>query len=109
MLTPALSMLTHWIRTFCDTLPHVCRQRRLLTRGRSSIEDMAMQRPISQREQELLNLVDHLGPLREDLVRIPDAPKPMRVIRPASIDQLLDHAASDPEQHLPYWSELWPS
>ena len=68
-----------------------------------------MQRPISQREQELLNMIGHVGPLQEDLVRIPDAPKPMRVIRPASIDQLLDHAASDPEQHLPYWSELWPS
>jgi predicted nicotinamide N-methyase len=68
-----------------------------------------MRPPISQREEELLQFVAHTGPMQEDLVRIPGAPKPMRVIRPASIDQLLDQAASDPEQQLPYWSELWPS
>jgi predicted nicotinamide N-methyase len=63
----------------------------------------------SPRERELLELVAHTGPLQEDLVTIPGSPKTIRVIRPASIDQLLDQAASDPEQHLPYWSELWPS
>jgi predicted nicotinamide N-methyase len=28
---------------------------------------------------------------------------------PAAIDPLLDLAADDPEQNLPYWAELWPS
>ena len=28
---------------------------------------------------------------------------------PASFDPLLDAAADDPEQHLPYWATLWPS
>ena len=65
--------------------------------------------PPSARQQELLNEIAHTGPLRDDVVTIPGSPKPMRVIRPASIDQLLDQAVSDPEQQLPYWSELWPS
>jgi predicted nicotinamide N-methyase len=61
------------------------------------------------RERELLAMLAHTGPLSEDMVTIPGSPKVMRVIRPESIDQLLDQAAVDPEQHLPYWSELWPS
>jgi predicted nicotinamide N-methyase len=32
-----------------------------------------------------------------------------RITLPASFDSLLDAAADDPEQHLPYWAALWPS
>lgn len=32
-----------------------------------------------------------------------------RIALPASFDPLLDAAAADPEQHLPYWATLWPS
>ncbi len=32
-----------------------------------------------------------------------------RIALPASFDPLLDAAADDPEQHLPYWATLWPS
>ncbi len=31
------------------------------------------------------------------------------VSRPIDYDRLIDAAAADPEQHLPYWAELWPS
>jgi predicted nicotinamide N-methyase len=31
------------------------------------------------------------------------------VVRPADIDALLDQVVDDPEQNLPYWTELWPS
>ena len=33
----------------------------------------------------------------------------MTISRPVDYDQLIDDAAADPEQHLPYWAELWPS
>src|SRR5687767_2462588 len=32
-----------------------------------------------------------------------------QIALPASFDPLLDAAAADPEQHLPYWATLWPS
>jgi predicted nicotinamide N-methyase len=33
----------------------------------------------------------------------------LEIARPDDFDRLLDDAASDPEQNLPYWAELWPS
>jgi predicted nicotinamide N-methyase len=33
----------------------------------------------------------------------------MTISRPIDYDRLIDDAAADPEQHLPYWAELWPS
>jgi len=47
--------------------------------------------------------------LRDDQVTIPGADVSLLVTRPADTDALLDGAADDPEQNLPYWSELWPS
>ena len=35
--------------------------------------------------------------------------EPYVVLQPTDMDALLDGAADDPEQHLPYWAELWPS
>jgi predicted nicotinamide N-methyase len=32
-----------------------------------------------------------------------------RIARPVDYDRLIDEAASDPEQNLPYWAEIWPS
>ena len=31
------------------------------------------------------------------------------ISRPVDFDRLIDDAAADPEQNLPYWAELWPS
>ena len=31
------------------------------------------------------------------------------ISRPIDYDRLIDDAAADPEQNLPYWAELWPS
>src|SRR5215207_1919981 len=31
------------------------------------------------------------------------------ITRPVDYDRLIDDAAADPEQNLPYWAELWPS
>jgi len=47
--------------------------------------------------------------LRDDQVTIPGTEVTLHVTRPADTDALLDRAADDPEQNLPYWAELWPS
>lgn len=50
-----------------------------------------------------------VGPLREEMVRLPRSGCQIEISRPGDTDALLDQAAGDPEQHLPYWAELWPS
>ena len=50
-----------------------------------------------------------IGPLRTDFVEIPDTGEIYEITRPDDFDVLLDRAADDPEQNLPYWAELWPS
>lgn len=47
--------------------------------------------------------------LREDIVPIPGSDELVLVTRPSDTDALLDLSTDDPEQNLPYWSELWPS
>ena len=48
-------------------------------------------------------------PLVPATVPIPGTGIECAVMVPESIDALLDDAASDPEDHLPYWAEVWPS
>lgn len=50
-----------------------------------------------------------IGPLRRDRVEIPTSAACYEITRPADFDALLDSAADDPQQNLPYWAELWPS
>lgn len=50
-----------------------------------------------------------VGPLRTDKVAIPGTGAVYDITRPADFDTLLDSAADDPQQNLPYWAELWPS
>ena len=50
-----------------------------------------------------------IGPLRTDKVAIPETSEIYEITRPADFDSLLDSAADDPQQNLPYWAELWPS
>src|SRR5215470_3089340 len=33
----------------------------------------------------------------------------LEILRPPSADELIDEAAFDEEEFLPYWAELWPS
>ena len=61
------------------------------------------------REAELMIALEHTGILQDDLVAVPGTGLRLLVTRPASIDQVLDRSAGDPEQNLPYWVELWPS
>lgn len=50
-----------------------------------------------------------IGLLRMDRVAIPGTAASYEITRPADFDALLDSAAADPQQNLPYWAELWPS
>ncbi|HEU5245278.1 MAG TPA: methyltransferase domain-containing protein [Gaiellaceae bacterium] len=48
-----------------------------------------------------LNLVEKEVELGDDLR--------LEILRPPSADELIDEAAFDEEEFLPYWAELWPS
>src|SRR5262249_19814352 len=48
-----------------------------------------------------LNLVDEEVELGDDLR--------LEILRPPSAEELIDEAAFDEEEFLPYWAELWPS
>ena len=50
-----------------------------------------------------------VGPLRVDRVDLPGTTESLMISRPVDYDRLIDDAAADPEQNLPYWAELWPS
>src|SRR3712207_3083198 len=47
--------------------------------------------------------------LVETQIRLPYAGRTFCVYQPESFDPLLDQAAGDPEQNLPYWAIPWPS
>ncbi|MBA3337406.1 MAG: hypothetical protein H0T49_07560, partial [Chloroflexia bacterium] len=51
----------------------------------------------------------HLGPLATECVTLPRSGKRYEITRPTDLDLLLDLVQNDPEQNLPYWSEIWPS
>lgn len=45
----------------------------------------------------------------ERSVHLPWSGRDYTIMMPAEFDSLLDQAADDPEQNLPYWAEIWPS
>ena len=57
----------------------------------------------------MLATLHGVGPLRQDRVHLPDTEESLVISRPVDYDRLIDDAAADPEQNLPYWAELWPS
>jgi predicted nicotinamide N-methyase len=61
------------------------------------------------RREELEQLLLSVGPLRRDEIELPGGDLWMSVSRPSDFDRLLDAAAADSEQNLPYWAEIWPS
>jgi predicted nicotinamide N-methyase len=63
----------------------------------------------ASRRRELLAALDAIGPLRVERVELPGTTESLLISRPVDFDRLIDDAAADPEQNLPYWAELWPS
>lgn len=53
--------------------------------------------------------IEAIGPLAETTLDVTPGAQAYSVLRPEDMDVLLDGAADDPEQNLPYWAELWPS
>jgi predicted nicotinamide N-methyase len=64
---------------------------------------------VTSRRSELIADLAAIGPLRVDRVDLPGTTESMLIWRPVDYDRLIDDAAADPEQNLPYWAELWPS
>lgn len=64
---------------------------------------------INARIEDYLDQLRTSIDLRDDQVTIPGTDVSLLVTRPADTDALLEGATDDPEQNLPYWSELWPS
>lgn len=73
----------------CDTVDEV------------SDDQEKMNTPIQDQPSSLANV--------ERDVHLPWSDRVYRITMPAAIEPLLDLAANDPEQNLPYWAELWPS
>jgi predicted nicotinamide N-methyase len=67
------------------------------------------QSAVASRRSELLAALNPIGPLRVDRVDLPGTAESLMITRPVDYDRLIDDAAADPEQNLPYWAELWPS
>ncbi len=58
---------------------------------------------------QLRNRLRPVGELRETEFALPESSLSLRLAQPKDFDVLLDAAAGDPEQNLPYWAEIWPS
>ncbi len=50
-----------------------------------------------------------VGSLKTVEFALPVSGSELRIAMPSDFDSLLDAAAGDPEQNLPYWAEIWPS
>jgi predicted nicotinamide N-methyase len=50
-----------------------------------------------------------LQPIVDEAITLPQSGRRLLIRRPTDLDALLDQVADDPEQNLPYWSEIWPS
>jgi predicted nicotinamide N-methyase len=57
----------------------------------------------------LRTLMLDIEPTIEQSVTLNRSGRSFSILRPADPDLLLDQAVDDPEQNLPYWSEIWPS
>ena len=57
----------------------------------------------------LRTLMLEIEPTVEESVSLNRSGRIFSILRPADPDLLLDQAVGDPEQNLPYWSEIWPS
>ena len=65
--------------------------------------------PAPDPRRDLLTSLAVLGELRVDRVDLPGTSVSFEIARPVDYDRLIDEAAADPEQNLPYWAEIWPS
>jgi predicted nicotinamide N-methyase len=55
------------------------------------------------------DLLDCVGPCHDLHMVLPQSGVELHLTQPSDFDALLEAAAGDPEQNLPYWAEIWPS
>lgn len=75
------------------------------TDGRTHGDDPTVAERLSQLRRE----AERIGPLADVLVPLPRRGRLYEIAQPDDTERLLDRAAADPEQNLPYWAEIWPS
>jgi predicted nicotinamide N-methyase len=92
-----------------STRPGATSVRLRILHGHQRGSEASISRPLTSRRRELLEALAAIGPLRVDRVDLPGTTESLRISRPVDYDRLIDDAAADPEQNLPYWAELWPS
>ena len=68
-----------------------------------------LRRTVIDRLNRLRSEARRIGPLTDERVVLPGSGRVYAIARPTDPDDLLDRAAADPEQNLPYWAEVWPS
>jgi predicted nicotinamide N-methyase len=83
--------------------------RRPTPRTRPRESEAGISSLILSQPSDFLAALDAVGPLRADRVDLPGTTESIEIQRPVDYDRLIDDAAADPEQNLPYWAELWPS
>lgn len=71
--------------------------------------DPARYREVSTPIERLLETLAHTGSIATEAVSILGTRSRIEVTRPTDTNRLLDQVTDDPEQNLPYWSEIWPS
>lgn len=73
------------------------------------VSEVVITNAFNSQRSDLLASLAHVGSLRLDRIDLPRTEESIVVSRPVDVDRLIDDAAADPEQNLPYWAELWPS
>jgi predicted nicotinamide N-methyase len=62
------------------------------------------------RRDELLAILEPVGPFRVDPVPLPGTDTTLQITHTADLDRLLGIAIYDPDQEfMPYWTEIWPA
>jgi predicted nicotinamide N-methyase len=64
---------------------------------------------VTDRLQHLDSATRRWPLLVDEPITLPRCGRRLLIRRPTDLDALLDQVADDPEQNLPYWSEIWPS
>lgn len=65
--------------------------------------------PLAERLRRLRTEAEKIGDLMDGTVSLPWRGDNYQIAQPRDFGGLLDAAADDPEQNMPYWAELWPS
>lgn len=76
----------------------------------SWIKSRQTRRTYPTRRDELLAILEPVGPFKVDPVPLPGTDMTLQIMHTADLDRLLGIAIYDPDQDfMPYWTEIWPA